>query len=106
MIISDLPVLLKDYAPLSTKKVTWALLYAGQHDHAYTWAQVRRVEQNAKTGALQIIEFTEAIEQQFAEKPQNQFGLFDTHNDDYLLNLGLPPIWLAVIRKLVMRMTC
>jgi hypothetical protein len=62
---------------------------------------VRRVEQNAKTGALQIIEFTEAIEQQFAEKPQNQFGLFDTHNDDYLLSLGLPPTWLAVIRKLV-----
>ncbi|MBW4420717.1 MAG: UvrD-helicase domain-containing protein [Myxacorys californica WJT36-NPBG1] len=80
---------------------TWALLYAGQHDNAYAWAQVRRVEQNAKTGALQIIEFTETIEQQFAEKPQNQFGLFDTHNDDYLLSLGLPPTWVAVIRKLV-----
>ena len=80
---------------------TWALLYAGQHDDAYAWARVRRVEQNAKTGALQIIEFTEAIEHQFAEKPQNQFGLFDTHNDDYLLSLGLPPTWLAIIRKLV-----
>ena len=80
---------------------TWALLYAGQHDDAYAWARVRRVEQNAKTGALQIIEFTEAIEQQFAEKPQNQSGLFDTHNDDYLLSLGLPPTWLAVVRKLV-----
>jgi len=80
---------------------TWALIYAGQHDDAYAWARVRRVEQNAKTGALQIIEFTEAIEQQFAEKPQNQPGLFDAHNDDYLLSLGLPPTWLAVIRKLV-----
>lgn len=80
---------------------TWALLYAGQHDDAYAWARVRRVEQNAKTGALQIIEFTEAIEQQFAEKPQNQPGLFDAHNDDYLLSLGLPPTWLAVIRKLI-----
>lgn len=80
---------------------TWALLYAGQHDDAYAWARVRRVEQNAKTGALQIIEFTEAIEQQFAEKPHNQPGLFDAHNDDYLLSLGLPPTWLAVVRKLV-----
>ena len=80
---------------------TWALLYAGQHDNSYAWARVRRVEQNAKTGALQIIEFTEAIEQQFAEKLQNQPGLFDSHHDDYLLSLGLPPTWLAIVRKLV-----
>lgn len=80
---------------------TWALLYAGQHDDAYDWARVRRVEQNAKTGALQIVEVTEAVEEQFSQKPDNQIALFDAHDDDYLLSLGLPPTWLAVVRKLI-----
>ncbi|MGG6265399.1 3'-5' exonuclease [Leptolyngbya sp. AN03gr2] len=80
---------------------TWALMYAGQHDDAYAWAGTHKVELNARTGALQIVEFTESVEALLPEKPQEQCGLFDSHNDDYLLSLGLPPNWLPVMRKLV-----
>lgn len=80
---------------------TWALMYAGQHDDAYAWASTHKIELNARTGALQIVEFTESVEALLPEKTQEQPGLFDAHNDDYLLSLGLPPNWLPVIRKLV-----
>lgn len=80
---------------------TWALMYAGQHDDAYGWAASRRIELNARTGALQIVEFTETIEERLAEKVAGT-GLFEQHDDNYLLSLGLPPSWLPVIRKLVM----
>ncbi|WP_448598306.1 3'-5' exonuclease [Thermoleptolyngbya sp.] len=79
---------------------TWALMYAGQHDDAYSWAENRRVELNARTGALQIVEFTETVEQQLGDRPAEQPGLFDAHSDDYLLSLGLPPSWLPVTRQL------
>lgn len=79
---------------------TWALLYAGHHDDAYNWAQTRKIEQNAITGALQIVEFTETVKERFVDKPKEQPGLFDAHTDDYLLSLGLPPDWLPVIRQL------
>lgn len=80
---------------------TWALMYAGQHDDAYNWAENRRVELNARTGALQIVEFTETIEQQLGDRLAEQPGLLDDHSDEYLLSLGLPPSWLPVTRKLV-----
>lgn len=83
---------------------TWALLHAGHHDDAYNWAQNRKVELNNKTGALQIVEVTESIEAVLPERQSwqvNQLGLFDSHSDDYLLSLGLPPSWLPVIRKLL-----
>ena len=83
---------------------TWALLHAGHHDDAYNWAQNRRVELNSKTGALQIVEVTESVEAVLLDRQSwqaNQKGLFDSHDDDYLLSLGLPPSWLPVTRKLL-----
>ena len=79
---------------------TWALLYAGQHDAAYAWATSRRIEKNDRTGALQIVEFTESVTERLKEKAPSQPGLFDIHTDDYLLSLGLPPLWLPVVRQL------
>ncbi|PZO47502.1 MAG: DNA helicase UvrD [Phormidesmis priestleyi] len=83
---------------------TWALLHAGHHDDAYNWAQNRKVELNNKTGALQIVEVTESAEAILSDRQfwqANQIGLFDSHEDDYLLSLGLPPSWLPVTRKLL-----
>lgn len=83
---------------------TWALLHAGHHDDAYSWAQNRKVELNGKTGALQIVEVTESVKAAFRDRqswPTDQKGLFDSHDDDYLLSLGLPPSWLPVTRKLL-----
>ncbi|EKU96554.1 DNA/RNA helicase, superfamily I [Leptolyngbya sp. PCC 7375] len=83
---------------------TWALLHAGHHDDAYAWARNRKVELNNKTGALQIVEVTESIETALPDRQSwqaHQIGLFDSHADDYLLTLGLPPSWLPIIRKLL-----
>lgn len=77
------------------------LLYAGQHDDAYDWASRRRVEHHPVTGTLQIVETTEEAENLLdrpGDSPENK-GLFDEHEDDYLLSLGLPTVWLPVIRK-------
>jgi mRNA-degrading endonuclease RelE of RelBE toxin-antitoxin system len=83
---------------------TWALLHAGHHDDAYSWAENRKVELNNKTGALQIVEVTESVEATLPDRKSwqaDQAGLFDAHDDDYLLSLGLPPSWLPVTRKLL-----
>ncbi|NJR56282.1 MAG: AAA family ATPase [Acaryochloris sp. CRU_2_0] len=79
---------------------TWALLYASHHDDAYHWAESHRIELNDKTGALQIVESIESVAQEFAQQHRNQPGLFDVHDDDYLLSLGLPPAWLIIIRQI------
>jgi hypothetical protein len=79
----------------------WALLHAGHHDDAYTWARNRNVEFNDRTGALQIVEFTESAEQTLPDRQVGQVGLFDAHENDYLLSLGVPSIWLPILRKLV-----
>lgn len=80
------------------------LLYAGQHDDAYHWAERRRLEHHAKTGCLQIVETTEAADE--ALKSQEPIGsrdqspgVFAEFPDDYLLSLGLPEDWLPTIRR-------
>ncbi len=93
------------------------VLYAGNHNDAYDWAKTRKVERHIVTGALQIVESPELVEQQVisqSSKPaqlttsnkvsktsQPSLPIFDNHKDDYLLSLGLPPDWLPTIRKVV-----
>ena len=77
------------------------LLYAGQHDESYDWARRRRLEHHPVTGTLQIVETTEEAERLLSPSDESieDAGLFDTHEDEYLLSLGLPKSWLPVIRK-------
>ncbi len=79
----------------------FTLLYAGQHDEAYDWAGRRRLEHHPVTGSFQIVETTEEAEQRLGEtaSPSDVRLLFEDHSDDYLLSLGLPKIWIPVIRK-------
>ncbi len=79
------------------------LLYAGQHDDAYHWAERRRLEHHPITGALQIVETTESAEALLAEKspaesPADLPGLFAGFAEDYLLSLGVPADWLPTLR--------
>lgn len=76
------------------------LLYAGPHDEAYHWAERRRLEHHPHTGALQIVETTEAAEKLLAEAPMNadSKGVFDEYPDAYLLTLGVPVDWLPTLR--------
>ena len=84
------------------------LLYVGQHDDVYNWAERRRVENHPQTGSLQIIESVQE-EPAETEKPVSAGpeepappapGLFDAHADEYLLSIGVPEDWLATIRTL------
>ena len=76
------------------------LLYAGQHDEAYHWAERRRLEHHPVTGTLQIVEAAETAEALLAVSPANLEApcLFDGFADDYLLSLGVPTDWLPTIR--------
>lgn len=85
--------------------------YVDHHDDAYSWAERRRIEAHPRTGAVQIVEVRERVEEvappeQFdfiapvtttavaAPKPQ----LFVTLDDDALLSVGVPTDWLADVR--------
>ncbi len=81
------------------------VLYAGQHDDAYDWAARRRLSAHPVTGAVQIIETAEAVEQIFAERPRAEAEIpprFPEREfaDDYLLSLGVPDDWIPTLRRL------
>ncbi len=82
---------------------THTVLYAGSHDDAYDWAKSRKIERHIVTGALQIVESPELTEQKvIASQPATIVSaIFDTHKDDYLISLGLPPDWLPTVRKVI-----
>ncbi|MFG0318244.1 MAG: 3'-5' exonuclease, partial [Planctomycetota bacterium JB042] len=77
------------------------LLHVDQHDDAYEWARRHRVDRHPVTGVLQLVTVPEvAVPKLVAqEKPPAVPGLFDAHEDAYLLSLGLPEDWLPVLRK-------
>lgn len=86
--------------------------YVGHHDDAYAWAERRRIEAHPRTGAIQIVEVRERVEDVarpatfdfvFPEtaKPEPkaaQPALFVTLDDDALLSIGVPADWLADVR--------
>ncbi|MCC6763158.1 MAG: DEAD/DEAH box helicase [Deltaproteobacteria bacterium] len=81
------------------------VLYAGQHDDAYTWAARRRLGTHPVTGAVQIVETTEEIERVLAKSAPAEAETpprFPTRDyaDDYLLSLGVPEDWLPTLRRL------
>jgi hypothetical protein len=80
---------------------TWALLHADHHDDAYAWASKRKVEFNARTGALQVVKTVESVEEVVPQRRSWQVGLLDPYEDDYLLSLGVPEDWLPVLRQLI-----
>lgn len=78
---------------------SWTLLFAGQHDEAYKWAETHQIQRHKITGALQIVASVQLVEEQLESRDKTEPGLFDEHADPYLLSLGLPESWLPTIRK-------
>jgi hypothetical protein len=87
--------------------------YVGHHDDAYVWAQRRRIEAHPRTGAVQIVEVRERVEEiaspetfDFVHPEPAKAGesaeppplLFASLNDDALLSAGVPADWLADVR--------
>jgi hypothetical protein len=80
------------------------LAWVGHHDDAYTWAERRRIETHPTTGAAQIVEVRELVEDApppSAAAPVSQPArprIFDGQDDAALLSYGVPPDWLADVR--------
>ena len=85
--------------------------YVGHHDDAYAWAERRRIEAHPRTGAVQIVEVRERVEEVappstfdfvFPEpakgKETEPPALFSSLDNDALLSIGVPTDWLADVR--------
>lgn len=89
------------------------LAYVDHHDDAYAWAERRRIETHPATGAVQIVEVRERVEEiappamvKFTQPdlpfdtpsaPQGdtpQPLIFDRLTQAELLSIGIPPDWL------------
>ena len=78
------------------------LCYVGHHDHAYHWAERRKLETHPKTGAAQLVEIRETVVEitvpRYVEVAVVKPLLFARMSDDELLGFGVPPEWLADVR--------
>ena len=80
------------------------LCYVDHHDAAYTWASRRKIERHPKTGAAQLVEVRERVEEVIVQKPVERATptkppLFDKASDDDLLSYGVPVEWLDDVRQ-------
>lgn len=81
------------------------ICYVGHHDKAYEWAERRKLETHPMTGAAQLVEIRERVEEIAVpryitvEQPAARKRLlFEQIPDDQLLRCGVPPDWLADVR--------
>ena len=95
---------------------SFMLAYVDHHDDAYDWASRRRIEAHPRTGAIQIVEVHERIEDvgplfaprqpEIEAQPHSSLqpvassapAIFADLTDDQLLDVGTPEDWLADIR--------
>ncbi|PBC01448.1 3'-5' exonuclease [Mesorhizobium sp. WSM3860] len=84
------------------------LVYVDHHDDAYKWAERRRIESHPKTGAIQIVEVRELVEEIASTPPGPAQAtlpleapspvptplLFADLSSDDLLSVGVPEDWL------------
>lgn len=76
----------------------WRFIYLGHHDDAYEWAARRQIGRHIKTGQLQIVELPTISATPVEAVQKKRPGLFAKHRDNYLLDLGVPPDWLPVVK--------
>jgi mRNA-degrading endonuclease RelE of RelBE toxin-antitoxin system len=89
------------------------LCYVDHHDKAYAWAERRKLETHPKTGAAQLVELRERVQeivrpvavvptpsaapaQALVAPPKPK--LFEHRSEEELLGYGVPPEWLADVR--------
>ncbi len=81
------------------------LCYVGHHDKAYAWAERRKLETHPKTGAAQLVELRETVQEivipTYVESPRpvaTKKPLFAHVAEDVLLGYGVPAEWLNDVR--------
>lgn len=87
------------------------LCYVDHHDKAYDWAERRKLETHPQTGAAQLVEIRETVQEivvpvyvqaelTLAPKPAPDLKpLFTGRSDDELLGYGVPAEWLADVKN-------
>lgn len=82
------------------------LCYVDHHNKAYEWAERRKLETHPTTGAAQLVEIRERVEEVVVpkyiavEKPAvRKQPLFQHLSDEQLLRYGVPPDWLKDVRS-------
>lgn len=87
------------------------LAYVDHHDDAYAWAERRRLETHPRTGAAQIVEVRERVEEiapepvaagapgQLATETRERYRppLFKALSEDDLLSVGVPADWVDAV---------
>jgi superfamily I DNA/RNA helicase/mRNA-degrading endonuclease RelE of RelBE toxin-antitoxin system len=77
------------------------LCYVNHHDEAYQWAERRRLETHPKTGAAQLVEIRERVQEitvpNYVEREQEapKRRVFHNISEGTLLTYGVPPEWVA-----------
>ena len=87
------------------------LAYVDHHDAAYKWAERRKIERHPTTGAMQLVEVRERIEEIDIFKPKAidapavpssakpAVALFDNLRKYELMAFGVPEDWVDDVRK-------
>src|SRR3989440_1325072 len=80
------------------------LCYVDHHDKAYEWAERRKLETHPTTGAAQLVEIRERVQEimipRYVEPaPAARLPLFANLTDSELLGYGVPSEWLPDVRK-------
>ena len=82
------------------------LCYVGHHDDAYQWAERRKLETHPKTGAAQLVEIRERIEEiaipkyvEIEQAAPPEPALFAAIPNETLLSYGVPAEWLDEVRE-------
>ncbi|RCK28750.1 DNA helicase [Thalassospira xiamenensis] len=86
---------------------SFLICYVDHHDEAYVWAERRRIETHPRTGAAQIVEIRERVEEIIIRGPVTNSSpttaaiptLFDGYDDDQLLDYGVPEDWLEDVKR-------
>src|SRR5207249_9602209 len=83
------------------------LCHVGHHDEAYAWAERRKLETHPKTGAAQLVEVRERVEEitvpRYVDVEQPtppQAPIFADVPEEELLSYGVPAEWLNEVRLL------
>jgi mRNA-degrading endonuclease RelE of RelBE toxin-antitoxin system len=82
------------------------LCYVNHHDEAYAWAERRKVETHPKTGAAQLVEIRERVQEiripkyvEVESQPRSKQLLYAHMPEEQLLAYGVPSEWLGDVRK-------
>ena len=82
------------------------MCYVDHHDAAYNWALRRKIERHPRTGAAQLVEIRERVEEiavfhhvTVEALPTPKPAVFGHLSADNLLNYGVPPEWLDDVQR-------